>query len=322
MVVTPLRNEKRPLKPLKPWLQPPETYKYKVQTGDTWITLGARNNHEFGEHHLIWINFQLSPVDPYYTEQVNWYLREYVGCRHSHDGGKNWAFTSDASPGYIFLPHRTFNMDAIAITGKRGVGGISAPQYNDDNAYDTVSKALDIYGIAEMGIGVSEVVLPLLVEAGMIVTGTLAAIVGPAIAVGAGHNDALKKTSRDFFFNGFCPTLVMAADGWSVGKVQSFFPPLQELPANSVYPEKRETFRTLYNFGLKAGLMQARHLNTVDVRNMFVLLRSRLSVAETEEYNGAVKDWPDQKKKNYYNRLGSILKNIMTEKNLQVKFRD
>jgi hypothetical protein len=42
---------------------------------------------------------------------------------------------------------------------------------------------------------------------------------------------------------------------------------------------------------------------------------------EAQEYSGEVKDWPAQKKKNYYDRLSSILKQIILLKNLQVKFR-
>ena len=99
MTAKPLRNERPPLKPLQPWTQPPDTFKYKVKTGDTWLTLGAQNHHQFGEHTIIWLNFRLSPLDHFYTDQVNWYLREYVGCRNSLDGGRNWAFTDDADPG-------------------------------------------------------------------------------------------------------------------------------------------------------------------------------------------------------------------------------
>ncbi|MFB9269860.1 hypothetical protein ACFFWD_43215 [Bradyrhizobium erythrophlei] len=203
MAVQQLRNERRPLKPLQPWTQPPDTFRYKVQTGDTWLTLAARNNHQFGEHTLIWLNFRLSPLDRFYTDQVNWYLREYVGCRHSHDGGRNWAFTDDADPGYIFLPNLTYNMDAIAITGRVGVGGVSAPVYSDKNAYDTISKALDIYSVADMGISMSQIPLAALIEGGMIATGAIAAITGPFVALGAPYNDALKSKTRQHFFGGF-----------------------------------------------------------------------------------------------------------------------
>lgn len=322
-MVTPLRNEFRPPKPLSPWVQPPNTFRYKVTTGDTWLTLGARNNHEYGEQGLIWINFKLSPLDYRYTDQVNWYLREYVGCRHSFDAGRNWAFTDDANPGYIFLPYPTYEMDNLTIKGSRGLGGVNAPQYDDENWYDKIKidHLLDIYGAVDMGISVSEVALPALVEAGMIPAGAATAVVGPLVGLGSAHDEALKSTSRQFFFSGFCSALVMKADGWTAEKVDAFYPPLQYPPANDVYSEKRETFRVLYNYGLKAGLLQGGRLNQVDIKNLFVFLRSRLKPTEAREYSGALKDWSVQKRKNYYDRLASILKDDMLKNNLQLRLR-
>lgn len=317
----PLRNERRPLKPLQPWTQPDNTSRYKVRTGDTWLTLAARNHHQYSEHDIIWVNFRVSPLDRFYTDQVNWYLREYVGCRHSLDGGRNWAFTDDADPGYIFLPNLTYNEDAIAITGKRGVGGVSAPGYSDQNAYDTISKALDIYGVADMGISMSEIPLGALAEGGMIVTGALASIVGPFVALGSPYNDALKYKSRQHFFGGFCSSFVMRADGWSAAMVGDFYPPLAYAPLDSVFPEKRETFRKLYNFGLQAGRLQASRLNTVDRRNLFFLLRNRLSDADARYWSGDVKEWSVRKKKDYYDLLGAILLKLMLDNDLKIKLR-
>jgi hypothetical protein len=321
MAVKPLINERPPTKLISPWVQPPETYKYKVKTGDTWLTLGAQNNHQFGESYLIWINFGLNGTEHFYTEQVNWYLREYVGCRHSLDGARNWAFTDDADPGYIFLPFLTYNMDGIAIGGKPGVGSVSAPGYSDKNALDTISKALDIYGGADMAVSMWEIPLAALAEGAMIVTGTLAAIVGPLIAGGAAHNAALRSKTREHFFNGFCSSFVMKADGWSAATVEDFYPQRAYAPIESVYPEKRETFRKLYNFGLQAGRLQGSKLNTVDQRNLFRLLRSRLSDAEAREWSGEVKDWSRQKKTLYYDRLGSILKKTMLDNDLEITLR-
>jgi hypothetical protein len=318
-MVQPLRNEKRPLNPVNPWLQPPDTYKYKVKTGDTWLTLGAINNHQFGESQLIWINFGLSPLDHFYTEQVNWYLREYVGCRHSLDNGRNWAFTDDADPGYIFLPYPTYNMDGIAITGSKGVGGVSAPAYSDKNAYDAISKALDIYGAADLAINAWEIPVGVLAEGGMIITGTLASIAAPFVALGAGTNDALKARTRHWFFTAFCSTFIMTADGWSAAKVQSFYPPMAYVPNEAFFPEKAESFRQLYNFGLKAGRLQGSRTNTVDRRNLFVLLRSRLSDADARDYSGDVNDWSFRDQRDYYDKLAGILKQIMLDNNLQVK---
>jgi hypothetical protein len=321
MAVQPLRNETPPLKPLQPWTQPPETFKYKVQTGDTWLTLAARNNHQFSTHTLIWLNFRLSPLDHFYTNQVNWYLREYVGCLHSLDGGRNWAFTDDADPGYIFLPHLSYDMDAIHITGRPGMGGVTAPGYSDQNAYDTISKALDIYGVADMGISMSEIPLAALLEGGMIVTGAVAAIAAPFVALGAPYNDALKSKIREHFFSGFCSTLVMTVDGWPAEAVDNFFPQLAYAPFDSFFPEKTETFRKLHNFGLKAGRLQGSRANTVDQRNLFALLRSRLSDAEARDWSGDAKEWSPRKRKDYYERLASILKQTMLDEDLQVKLR-
>jgi hypothetical protein len=155
----------------------------------------------------------------------------------------------------------------------------------------------------------------------MIVTGTLAAIAAPFVAIGAGHNDALKNRSRQHFFTAFCSTFVMTADGWSAEKADKFYPQLAYAPNESVYPEKRETFRKLYNLGLKAGRLQGSRTNALDRKDLFVLLRSRLKDADARYYSGAVKDWPDQKKKDYYDLLASILKQIMLDNDLQIKFR-
>jgi hypothetical protein len=212
-------------------------------------------------------------------------------------------------------------MDGIAITGRPGLGGVSAPGYSDKNAYDTISKALDIYGVADMGINMLEIPVGALLEAGMIVAGTLASIAAPFVAIGSGHNDALKSRSRQHFFTAFCSTFVMTADGWSAEKVDRFYPQMEYAPSESVYPEKRETFRKLYNFGLKAGRLQGSRTNAVDKRNLFVLLRARLSDSEARYYSGEVKDWSEQKKRDYYDRLASILKLIMLDNDLQIKLR-
>ena len=153
-----------------------------------------------------------------------------------------------------------------------------------------------------------------------IVAGALAGVIGPSVALGGGHNDALRKTSRDFFFTGFCRALVMRADGWLAGTIETMYPPLRYPPLNSVYPEKRESFRKLYNFGLKAGVLQGRRMNAVDIRNMFTFLRLRLTAAEREQYQkDSVTSWSFGKKKDYYGRLGSILAEEILKKNLRVK---
>jgi hypothetical protein len=100
----------------------------------------------------------------------------------------------------------------------------------------------------------------------------------------------------------------MRADGWSAEMVSDLYPPLAYPPLDSVFPEKRETFRKLYDFGLQAGRLQSSRLNTVDQRD---LLRARLTDAQSRYWNGDVKEWPRQKKQDYYDRLGAILKQMI-----------
>jgi hypothetical protein len=127
-------NEERPVPCVSENYVPPGGVRYPIHTGDTWIkianavgidpwdlidfnfpgTKGAmQNNHERG------------------ARQVNWYLREYVGCRTTTDG-ENWTFNSGLTEGkgswkggviYIpmrkgppVLPIRRINQSIAAVT--------------------------------------------------------------------------------------------------------------------------------------------------------------------------------------------------------------
>lgn len=52
-----------------------------------------------GVKELIFFNFHTNR-----PEEVNWYLRRNTGCNVSKDGGLNWAFSSSANPGIIYIP--------------------------------------------------------------------------------------------------------------------------------------------------------------------------------------------------------------------------
>jgi hypothetical protein len=174
--------------------------------------------------------------------------------------------------------------------------------------------------MADMGVGVSEVALPLLIEGGMIVVGAGVAIVAPFVALGAGDAEALKYLSRKHFFEGFSVGLVMSADGWSRDYIKARHE-LKYAPLEAAYQEKGETFRKLHNYGLALGIMQAKRFNSVDVTNFFTYLKSRLTEAERQEYRGLVSQWPDRKRKDYYDRLSSMVKQTMLDNNLQLKIK-
>ena len=64
----------------------PEGYQYyDVKDGDTWITVATA--HGIEPLDLILANFKTTV-----PREVNWYLREYVGCRTATRDNKNWTF--------------------------------------------------------------------------------------------------------------------------------------------------------------------------------------------------------------------------------------
>jgi hypothetical protein len=73
---------------------------YPVLDTDDWWKIAAREHIDAWA--LIEFNFQTHVPEP---EEVNWYLRELVGCRHSKDGGRNYAFLgADPKRRKIYLP--------------------------------------------------------------------------------------------------------------------------------------------------------------------------------------------------------------------------
>lgn len=52
-----------------------------------------------GVQELIFFNFLTNNPD-----EVNWYLRHYVGCEKVSPSGNNWMFSHKARPGWIFIP--------------------------------------------------------------------------------------------------------------------------------------------------------------------------------------------------------------------------
>jgi hypothetical protein len=89
--------EKRPKHPLAPNYVPAGGIAYQVKTNDDLQSVARA--HGISGDDLVIYNFKtVSPAE------INWYLRNKVGCiRATHDR-KNWMFTSDARPGIIYLP--------------------------------------------------------------------------------------------------------------------------------------------------------------------------------------------------------------------------
>lgn len=110
-------QESKPVPPVRENQLPPMGIAHKVAAGkpESWVSLATLQGLS-DPWDLIDFNFpgmkllhQINP--PLAARQVNWYLREYVGCETSLDGGNNWAFTFPLTGGkgvwkggVIYLP--------------------------------------------------------------------------------------------------------------------------------------------------------------------------------------------------------------------------
>jgi len=89
--------EKAPRVPLAQNFRPNDGTPYHVRTGDSWKSLAAKVYTD------VWnlIEYNFHTRDP---DEVNWYLRRNVGCRRTTPDGRNYIFSSEATPGIIYLP--------------------------------------------------------------------------------------------------------------------------------------------------------------------------------------------------------------------------
>jgi hypothetical protein len=93
-----MANESTPDNPLPVDFVPEGSVEtHRVNDGEDWASVAAQYNVKVDD--LIYFNFHTSV-----PEEVNWYLRRNTGCNVSNDGGLNWAFSSSADPGLIYIP--------------------------------------------------------------------------------------------------------------------------------------------------------------------------------------------------------------------------
>jgi hypothetical protein len=93
-----MANEREPDNPLPADFVPEGAVEtHRVSDGEDWASVAAQYNVTVDD--LIYFNFHTNV-----PEEVNWYLRRNVGCNVSNDGGLNWAFSSSADPGVIYIP--------------------------------------------------------------------------------------------------------------------------------------------------------------------------------------------------------------------------
>jgi hypothetical protein len=93
-----MANESEPDNPLPVDFVPEGSVEtHRVSDGEDWASVAAQYNVKVDD--LIYFNFHTNV-----PEEVNWYLHRNTGCNVSNDGGLNWAFSSSADPGLIYIP--------------------------------------------------------------------------------------------------------------------------------------------------------------------------------------------------------------------------
>ena len=95
---------RRPSSPVARTYTPANGHKYKVRDGDSWASLAASRG--ISPWDLVRYNYPGLAVDVQFAaSEVNWYLQQYVGCRRLTPNQRNYAFSSNAAPGEIWLPN-------------------------------------------------------------------------------------------------------------------------------------------------------------------------------------------------------------------------
>jgi len=93
--------------PTSPDLQyvPTDSTPYKVSARDSWWTLAERPEvkaAKLSAFDLCVYNFRTRNA-----AEINWYLRNKVGCTQATVDKKNYKFSEDAAPGIVYLPKQT-----------------------------------------------------------------------------------------------------------------------------------------------------------------------------------------------------------------------
>lgn len=109
--IPPLATEKRPAIPLPNTPRHGSRLQHKVQDDETLETVAQI--YGISTKQLIQHNF--ATMD---TGEINWYLREYVGCDLPTHDRKNWRFSDTAVPGIIYIPQEVIRLDPINIVGE------------------------------------------------------------------------------------------------------------------------------------------------------------------------------------------------------------
>lgn len=294
-----LRTEKEPRPALPPNHRPADSIPYKVtdlDTNDGWAGVARRNGVDAQK--LIFFNFQTNNSD-----EVNWYLRNRVGCDLATDDRQNWKFSSSASPGIIYLPVNKLDMKGTVIEGRRTVSPLAAEFEGPSSPLDSIGKMFDVMTILDM-VGLMPELGPAL--------GIILPTIGQFVLIGAPHEAALNELRKRQILEGLSLGIVLTADGRSPQWIKSHgfvkYAPVYDVN----YPDYGKQLQGMYNSSLVKGILHGRAFNTVATKNLFVWIRGQMTDYAKDEYSGDPQSWSTRKWENYYRLCAAIYQRKLT----------
>lgn len=305
--VTRIPNMKPVLKNAVPKDYAPSKIWHKVQDKENWGSVAAK----FGVNtqKLIYFNFKTN-----IPEEVNWYLQRNVGCNVSLDG-LNWAFSSSANPGKIYIPGRTVSLEAEVIDpGRRNKLAVILDDHEEEfevgKGTETVLFVLDIYEVAHTVlevanvaalIGGSEALEGLSTDAGLLLP--IAFGIKFWTELGKANYEPYLNERRQEFLRGLSEGIVTGANDAKPSYLSTlrYWKQKGERIPNRWYPEKGGELAQYHNLGVKTGYKYGKQLNLAEQGALFTDLHSRMSPPYKEKYpSGPWSGWSEDMKKKYY----------------------
>jgi hypothetical protein len=112
---------------------------YKVKTNETLVSIARANGISEAELNL----YNFGTTKP---PEINWYLKNRVGCTKATHDGKNWMFTTDArqGKGTIYLPPV---VQGPAVPGVTATAGVNLNNATQRGTYENIDAAAVTKGL-------------------------------------------------------------------------------------------------------------------------------------------------------------------------------
>ena len=313
--VKPLSTERRPAS-LAPRI-PDGSTPHRVSDGEDWRSLEVL--YGISSKDLMLFNFNTT-----IPANVNWYLREYVGCDLPDGPRNNWKFSTSADPGFVYIPTTFYNMydlddpddSTVIIAGKppskvKWGASLNYPSGSPHGKIlaleigHLVIAALEGVGAHFALLSVGVVVAPFAAEAAVLA------------AIGGAHVDAMAIRAKSHMRDGYAIGVVLGANGAKPNYVKAHY--MQHhtvgIPVRDTRPDYARGKRTsseklnVFNLALAAGYADGRSLNLPQVHQLFNILHSKIP-GDVIPRKGEWKTWNDIQKRKYYNELSFAFKKL------------